>query len=118
MRVEAESTRHTALQTITETGNADISALAAAQPNYQWVSGTQASSDPHTVSVAQSNGNVTIVVAASNHDVCAFGRSSPSVDPTYVTMAHIRTCAAVDAPTIGWSNQPGGAASDLPDDPG
>jgi len=31
-------------------------------------------------------------------------------------MGHQSTCAAVNAPTIGWSGQAGGAGSDLPDD--
>ncbi len=116
VRVEAESTRRTALQAVTEVGTGDRGALAAKQPDYTWVVGNQASTEPHTVSVAQNPGNVTIAVAASNRDVCAFGRWAPNVTPVYVTMAHQETCAAVDAPSIGWSPQAGGAGSDLPDD--
>ncbi len=116
VRVEAESTRHTALQAVADVASADRGALAAAQPDYAWVAGNQPSADPHTVSVAQNPGNVTVAVAASNHDVCAFGKWAPNTTPVYVTMAHEETCAAVDAPSIGWSPQAGGADSDLPDD--
>jgi hypothetical protein len=31
-------------------------------------------------------------------------------------MAHEPSCSAVTAPTTNWSTEPGGAASDLPDD--
>jgi hypothetical protein len=118
VRVEAESTRHTALQAVAQVGNGNLGPLAAAQSNYAWVGGSEASPDPHTVSVVQNAGNVTIAVAASNHDVCAFGQWSQNATPVYVTMAHEHTCAAVNAPTTGWSTQPGGASSDLPDDYG
>jgi hypothetical protein len=116
VRVEAESARHTALQTIEASPNADLSTLANVQPDYQWVAGDQPSSGPKVVSVARSAGTVTIAVDASSHDVCAFGQWSPNTTPLYVTMAHVPTCAAVDAPGAGWSTQPGGAGSDLPDD--
>ncbi len=117
-RVEAESTRHTALQAVSDVATGDRGALAAAQPDYTWVAGNQSSADPHTVSVVQNPGSVTIAVAASNHDVCAFGKWAPNTTPVYVTMAHEQTCAAVNAPAIGWSPQAGGAGSDLPDDNG
>jgi hypothetical protein len=116
VRVEAESARRTALQTIEASPNADLSTLASAQPDYQWVAGDQPSSGPKVVSVARSAGTVTIAVEASSHDVCAFGQWSPNASPSYVTMAHVPTCAAVDAPGAGWSAEPGGAGSDLPDD--
>jgi hypothetical protein len=118
VRVEAESTRHTALQAVADVATGDRGALAAAQPDYTWVAGSQPSPDSHTVSVAQNAGNVIIAVAASNHDVCAFGKWAPNATPVYVTMAHEETCAAVDAPATGWSPQAGGAESDLPDDNG
>ncbi len=118
VRVEAESTRHTALQAVAAIGSGDPGALASAQPDYKWVAGNQPSADPHTVSVVQNPANVTIAVAASNHDVCAFGRWSNNVPPVYVTMAHQQSCAAVDAPATGWTTQAGGAGSDLPDDNG
>ena len=50
----------------------------AMQTELPWVAGDQPSTDPHTVSVAQNAGDVTIAVAASNHDVCAFGQWSPA----------------------------------------
>ncbi len=118
VRVEAESTRHTALQAVEQVGSADLGALATAQSNYTWVAGNQPSPDSHTVSVTQNPGDVTIAVAASNHDVCAFGRWAQNSPPVYVTMAHQHSCAAVNAPSAGWSTQPGGASSDLPDDVG
>ena len=119
VRVEAESTRHTALQAVEDVGNGDPGALAARQPNYTWVAGDQPSTDSHVVSVAQGAGTITIAVAASNHDICAFGQWLPaSRTPQYVTMAHQPSCAATNAPTAGWSDQAGGAASDLPDNIG
>jgi hypothetical protein len=118
VRIEAESTRHTALQTVEQVGTADIASLAARQPSYHWLAGVQPSTDPHAVSVGQSEDVETVAVAASNHDVCAFGRWSTGSTAQYVTMAHEPTCAAVDAPNAGWSSEPGGAASDLPDDTG
>ncbi len=118
VRIEAESTRHTALQAVEQVGTADIASLATEQPSYKWLPGDQPSTDPHAVSVGQSQGIETIAVAASNHDVCAFGRWSTGSTAQYVTMAHEPTCAAVDAPSAGWSNESGGVASDLPDDNG
>ena len=118
VRIEAESTRHTALQTVEQESSGDVSVLAAAQPDYQWLAGDQPSTAPHDVSVAETGGVVTIAVSASNKDICAFGKWSTTSAPMYLTMEHEPTCAAVDAPaaTAGWSTQPGGAASDLPDD--
>jgi hypothetical protein len=115
VRMQAESTRRTAVQALEEVGSGDLTALAAMQPSFTWLAGNQPSTDSHVVSVAQSAGIVTIAVAASNHDVCAFARWSPGASPLYVTMAHEPSCAAVDAPGTGWSNEAGGAASDLPD---
>ncbi len=115
VRMQAESTRRTAVQTIEQVGSGEVTSLAAIQPNFTWLAGEAPSTDSHAVSVAQSAGVVTIAVAASNHDVCAFAQWSPSVSPRYVTMAHEPSCAAVDAPTTGWSSEAGGAASDLPD---
>ena len=62
-----------------------------------------------------SNGTVTIAVSASNHDICAFGQWTTSGVAQYVTMAHLPSCTAVNAPQTGWSGEAGGAASDLPD---
>jgi len=116
VRIQAESTRHTALQAVEQVGGGDTSRLATMQPNYTWVSGTSPSVVPHTVSVAQNAGVVTIAVSASNHDLCAFGQWSAGGTTQYVTMEHEPSCAAADAPATGWSAQAGGAASDLPDD--
>lgn len=118
VRVEAESARHTALQTVEQIGSGDVSALASAQPDYLWIPGDQPSTSPKIVSVMQSGGVVTVAVAASNHDVCAFGQWSVGVTPLYVTMEHQDSCAASEAPVTGWSTQAGGAGSDLPDDSG
>jgi len=118
VRIQAESTRHTALQTVEQIGSGDLEKLAATQPDYQWIAGTQTSTDSHVVSVAQNGATVVIAVAASNKDICAFGQWAPDVTPTYVTMAHEPKCMATAAPLDGWSTQAGGAASDLPDDNG
>jgi hypothetical protein len=115
VRVEAESTRHTALQAVEQVGRADIAQLARTQPGYKWIAGTQSSADPHTVSVAQYPGSIMVAVAASNHDVCAFGQWTAAGTAQYVTMAHESSCAAVNAPSGGWTGEAGGAASDLPD---
>jgi hypothetical protein len=118
VRIQAESTRHTALQAVEQVGRGDPAALAAMQPNYTWLAGNAPSSDAHDVSVGQNEGVITIAVAASNHDVCAFGQWWAGGTALYVTMEHQQTCDAADAPSAGWSTQAGGAASDLPDDNG
>ncbi|MDP9332615.1 MAG: hypothetical protein M3Q30_04795 [Actinomycetota bacterium] len=118
VRIGAESTRRNALQTVEQVGNGDVASLANMQPNYKWFDGNERSTDAHVVSVAQDGGVVTIAVAASNHDVCAFGQWWPGARPQYVTMAHEPSCAAANAPRTGWSSEAGGAASDLPDDNG
>ncbi len=115
VRIQAESTRRAAVQTLEQVGSGDVTALAAMQPSFTWLAGNAPSTDSHVVSVAQTAGVVTIAVAASNHDVCAFAQWSPGASPLYVTMAHEPSCAAVDAPKTGWSSEAGGAASDLPD---
>jgi hypothetical protein len=118
VRMQAESARRTALQTAEELGGGDLARLAASQPGFQWVAGDRPSTDAHTVSVAQGAGVVTMAVAASNHDVCAFGQWAIGGTARYVTMGHQPVCAAINAPAEGWSSEPGGAASDLPDDTG
>jgi hypothetical protein len=118
VRMEAESTRHTALQTVEQLGSGDLAQLASLNPAYQWVAGDQPSPDVHTVSVQQNGSTVTIAVTASNHDVCAFGQWTPGSTPQYVTMGHESICTATAAPSAGWSTQAGGAASDLPDNLG
>ncbi len=118
VRIGAESTRRNALQTVEQVGNGDIVSLAKMQPNYRWLGGNERSTGSHVVSVVQNGGVVTIAVAASNHDVCAFGQWWPGAAPQYVTMAHEPSCAPADAPETGWSSEAGGAASDLPEDNG
>jgi hypothetical protein len=118
VRIQAESTRRTALQAVQRLGRGDPGALADDDPDFAWVPGDEPSSDAHQVSVMQNGVVVTLAVAASNHDVCAFAQWQQGGTPHYVTMAHQPRCAAVDAPTTGWSSEAGGAASDLPDDKG
>jgi hypothetical protein len=117
VRIEAESARRNALQAVEQVGSGDVARLASVQPNYTYIGGDQASTDPHTVSVLQSDSNiVTIAVSGSNKDICAYGRWAQGGTPVYVTMAHEPSCSAVTAPADNWSTEPGGAASDLPDD--
>jgi len=117
VRMEAESSRRNALQAVEQVGSGDVARLAAVQPNYTYIAGDQASKDPHTVSVLQTDSAVvTIAVSASNKDICAYGRWAQNGTPVYVTMAHEPSCSAITAPAIGWSTEAGGAASDLPDD--
>jgi hypothetical protein len=117
VRMEAESSRRNALQAVEQIGSGDVARLAAIQPNYTYIAGEQASTDPHTVSVLQSDSTVvTIAVSASNKDICAYGRWAQAGTPVYVTMAHEPSCSATTAPPTGWSPEAGGAASDLPDD--
>jgi hypothetical protein len=118
VRMVAESSRRNALQAVESVGSGDLTQLKLAQPNYTYIRGDQASTDPQTVSVAQNQSTVTIAVSGSNKDICAYGRWAPGSTPVYVTMAHEPACAATTAPNVGWSTEPGGAASDLPDDPG
>jgi hypothetical protein len=118
VRIQAESTRRNALQAVEQIGSGDPSALAAVQPSYTWLPGDTPSTDAHNVSVAQNAGVITIAVSASSRDVCAFGQWRAGGAPQYVTMEHQPACDAVDAPTIGWTTEAGGAASDLPDDNG
>jgi len=118
VRIEAESSRRNALQAAEAIDSGNPARLAAQQPNYTYIVGDQASEDPHTVSVGQNGTTITVAVSGSNKDICAYGRWSPNATPMYVTMAHEPSCAATTAPNVGWSSEPGGAASDLPDDPG
>jgi hypothetical protein len=123
VRIEAESSRHTALSVIISAANptgAPLSTaqLAGLQPGYQWVPGNQPSTTNTMISVTSVQGSDVIAVSATNKDICAFGRWSLTGGSTYVTMAHLPTCAANQAPTTGWSPLAGGSAQDLPDDLG
>ncbi len=118
VRIQAESSRRNAIQAVEQIGGGDPGRLASVQPNYAYIGGDQASTDPHTVSVGQRGSTVTVAVSASNKDICAYAQWAPNATPLYVTMAHEPSCAATTAPTVGWSTEAGGAASDLPDDLG
>jgi hypothetical protein len=119
VRIAAESARHTALTTVI--GAAGITGvplspaqLQSEQPNYQWVGGDQASTTNTIVSITSGTAIDVVAVSGTDHDICAFGRWSPTIGSEYVTMAHVDTCSATNAPTTGWSAQRGGSAQDLP----
>ena len=119
VRIAAESARHTALTTVIATAGPigqplTLSQLAAAQPNYEWVEGSQPSTTNTIVSITSGTGIDVIAVSGTDRDICAFGRWSPSIGSDYVTMAHVTSCAATNAPIAGWSSLPGGSAQDLP----
>jgi hypothetical protein len=123
VRIEAESTRHTALSVIISAASPNGAALTTQQltglqPGYQWQLANQPSTTNTQISVASAQGADVIAVSGTNKDICAFGRWSPTAGATYVTMAHLPTCAATQAPATGWSPIAGGAAQDLPNDEG
>jgi hypothetical protein len=92
--------------------------LTGLQPGYQWLPGNEASTTNTMISVSSAPGLDTIAVSATDKDICAFGRWTPSTGPVYVTMAHLKTCAATAAPGGGWSPIAGGTAQDLPNEAG
>jgi hypothetical protein len=119
VRIAAESSRRTALQTvIAEAGTLGAALtpaeLQAAQPNFTWVIGSEPSTTNTVVSITSATGVDVIAVSGTDRDICAFGRWSPTTGSDYVTMAHVPTCSANNAPQIGWSSQPGGSNQDLP----
>ena len=119
VRQQAESSRQTALAAIAQVSPAggatlDPHQLEQVQPSLTWVPADQSSTGPNQVSMAQSDGHVTIAIAASSRDVCAFAVWSPGAASRYVTMGNVSSCRAVDAPSSGWSTLAGGSASDLP----
>jgi hypothetical protein len=120
VRMQAESSRHVALQAVeqvtAERGTAAIADLAAAQPGLEWVTADQASTASKIVSIEQREGVATVAVSTPSREVCAFGRWSPGAVPEYVTIANVPQCRAVDAPVDGWTSEAGGAPSDLPDE--
>ncbi len=123
VRIEAESTRHTALSVIISAASPSGAPLTAAQleslqPGYQWLSGNQPSTTNTMISVSSVQGEDLIAVSGTNKDICAYGRWSPAAGATYVTMAHVKTCSANTAPGTGWSPIAGGAAQDLPNELG
>ena len=121
VRIQAESSRQVALAAIAQeptaqNGRISLSALQQREPSLQWFPADQSSTDPHEVSVLQTTAGVTIAIAASSKDVCAFAQWAPGAVTQYVTMGNMRSCRATDAPPAGWSAQRGGSASDLPPD--
>src|SRR5260221_3367001 len=119
VRIAAESARHTALPTVIDaagtTGIAlTLAQLQQAQPSYTWIAGDAASTTNTIVSITSGTGVDVVAVSATNRDICAFGRWSPTLGSEYVTMAHVDNCAATNAPTNGWTPQPGGSAQDIP----
>jgi hypothetical protein len=119
VRIAAESARHTALTSVIEaagttSGPLSLAQLQSAEPNYRWVAGNEASTTNTVVSITSGAGIDVIAISGTDHDICAFGRWSPSIGSEYVTMAHVDHCSATNAPTTGWSTQAGGSAQDLP----
>jgi hypothetical protein len=119
VRIAAESARHTALTTVIDTAGASGGALTLAQlqadqPSYQWITGSEPSTTNTVISITSGAGIDVIAVSGTDRDICAFGRWSPTIGSEYVTMAHVDNCSATNAPTSGWSPQPGGSNQDLP----
>ncbi len=123
VRIEAESTRHTALSVIISAASSNSAPLSTAQmaglqPGYHWLPGNQPSTTNTEISVSSGPGVDVIAVSGTNKDICAYGRWSTAAGPTYVTMAHVKSCTATSAPSDGWSTIAGGTAQDLPNDLG
>jgi len=123
VRIEAESSRHTALSVIMSAASSNGAALstsemAGLQPGYHWLPGNQPSTTNTEISVSSGPGIDVIAVSGTNKDICAYGRWTMAGGPTYVTMAHVKSCTATSAPPDGWSTIAGGAAQDLPNDLG
>jgi hypothetical protein len=123
VRIEAESTRHTALSVIISAAASNPAPLSSAQlaglqPGYHWLAGNQASTTNTEISVSSGPGIDMIAVSGTNKDICAYGRWSTAAGPSYVTMAHVTSCTAASAPADGWSTIAGGAAQDLPNELG
>jgi hypothetical protein len=119
VRIAAESARHTALQTVISTAGVlgapvTPAQLQTAQPSYTWVIGNEPSTTNTIVSITSGTGVDVIAVSGTDKDICAFGRWSPTTGSDYVTMAHVPTCSATNAPQTGWSKQSGGSNQDLP----
>jgi len=123
VRIEAESTRHTALSVVisaagTRGAQLTPAVLESLQPGYNWIPGNQPSTTNTDISVSSAPGSDTIAVSGTNKDICAFGRWSAAGGAVYVTMAHVKQCTATAAPATGWSPIAGGAAQDLPNELG
>jgi hypothetical protein len=121
VRMQAESTRKLAMQAVERLAGEEgreltVTALAQTQPGYQWIAGDQASTTNTMISFDDTQGAATVAVSTSSREVCAFGRFTTAGGPSYVTMANLPQCRAIDAPADGWSTEAGGAPSDLPDE--
>jgi hypothetical protein len=119
VRIEAESSRHTALSVVISgagPGGAALSLnqLGTLQPGYQWIGPSQPSTTNTMISISSQQGLDVVAVSGSNRSICAYGRWSPTAGSTYVTMDHVSTCDAATAPPTGWSTLAGGSAQDLP----
>ena len=123
VRIEAESSRHTALSVVISAASPSgtpltLTQLASLQPGYQWVLGNVPSTTNTMISITSAPGIDTIAVSGTNKTICAYGRWSPAAGSTYVTMDHVQTCNAATAPATGWSTLAGGSAQDLPGEDG
>jgi hypothetical protein len=123
VRIEAESSRHTALSVVISaasgtTAMPTLAQLTSLQPGYQWVAGTVPSTTNTMISITPAADGDVLAVAGTNHSICAYGRWSAAAGPTYVTMANVTSCTASSAPATGWSTMPGGTAQDLPSEDG
>jgi len=119
VRIAAESARHTALTTVIDAAGSTgapltLAQLQSSEPSYQWIAGGEPSTTNTIISITSGTGIDVVAVSGTDRDICAFGRWSPSFGSEYVTMAHVDNCAATNAPTNGWSPEPGGSAQDLP----
>ena len=119
VRIEAESSRHTALSVVISAASPNgvpltLTQLTSLQPGYQWMLGSVPSTTNTMISITSAPGSDVIAVSGTNRTICAYGRWSPAAGSTYVTMDKVQTCSAATAPANGWSTLPGGSAQDLP----
>jgi len=120
VRIQAESSRQRAMSALAQVSTQgdpnqiDMRTLQQMQPDLKWLPAETSSTGPHEVSMSQSGPVVTIAIAASNKNVCAFGHFQLGQVSQYVTMANMHSCKATDAPTQGWSTLAGGSSADLP----
>ena len=122
VRIQAESARQTAFSAISQAYSENNgqqltpTMLQNDAPSLTWLSGEQSSKGPTQVSYVQTADGVTIAIAASSKEVCAYGKWSPGQTSQYVTMLNDTVCRADQPPAAGWSTLAGGANSDLPPD--
>ena len=77
VRIEAESSRHTAMSTvITAAGPSGaaltLTQLASAQPSYQWILGSQPSTTNTMISITSTTGSDVVAVSGTNREICAY----------------------------------------------